>query len=878
MKKTNPSRFDLSRSRAFGRVAGVISVASCLAMGAVGTADTGATLVPPTSDTPPPFNTSLIPAALGSTFSSGCAVSSAFSGITGSMGQIGAAMNDPMSAMSANLGSLGANGGVACGSDQVATLNGPPSCQLFYQGNTFSTAYYNSQMAQLNMIQAAVSCKEGAYNQAINQVQCLTTQESQLATMIQQQLGIYQNTIQAMQSNVAQIVSFTNDRQNQQKAVEEQLNGNGSSDPGLLKAQANLNQMTQAMATAIPQTQTQIIGVNLQAQQLQTQVAQRSIALTQDCFMNKTNILAFQCQTTGPPCSAEQYLVAQYTRAMGLDSNGYQDPNNTLLQTGANNQGQALQNVLNSIFSESSSNPNVFNANPNPSTVTAQANQVSVVYTPQQIAQTWGQQLASFNTPYFNVYNFVMSNIDKCYINAQSVVSQEQSGADSTSGLYNLTMQLNKSRIDLNNSMNAMIDTYAQGYSTALGALTGSNYPIPTSACKAASIQNKYSCLTDLRKNSLDLLTGSAPNSQVNLFYQANNLALNLNVPCSGVNGCVTALQNVDRNLTASVNQLQQNQKDYVLAANQEVDRYTAALAASLGLASGALQQRLNTLNQTLMAVGLPSINPPPIQGAALTKDSTTGLYNVPTNLLQIVGGQLAPPLPDLTGAGGSGGGVLSNFSSQLQQAQQNENQTASQVQMEKNQLTQTMTNCKDQLKNNLLTNSSNYANQIISNGCMSNSTSCQDTASAFRNILDGNSLSGLSQLSGSGSGTDPAAMINSVLSTGISQCQQAQQNNSICPNLPAYASGNSGDSNASVTSLYLLPNEPHRGPAAIALAHQRQLSCDKWNIAQYGLGTTGEQSANDPALCSQLSANLQNSLNSIQNNLGGTNSGGVGD
>jgi hypothetical protein len=172
------------------------------------------------------------------------------------------------------------------------------------------------------------------------------------------------------------------------------------------------------------------------------------------------------------------------------------------------------------------------------------------------------------------------------------------------------------------------------------------------------------------------LLMGNTQNSTVVGQIKGNNPNTYIPLKCQGINGCLTAMQNIDRNIKVDQKNLDNMKKVYVLNANQATEGYAKSLAAQL---SPQIAQLTNQLK-------LMGISPPPVQGEQLEKDDATGLYKSPRNTLSLIGQYTAPAMPDLNG------GALSEAVNSAMQAQEKANQMLSQLQAQKFQL-QTMAN-----------------------------------------------------------------------------------------------------------------------------------------------------------------------------------------
>ena len=146
---------------------------------------------------------------------------------------------------------------------------------------------------------------------------------------------------------------------------------------------------------------------------------------------------------------------------------------------------------------------------------------------------------------------------------------------------------LTKAQGDLQVNANQMLSGNVSKYEEAMTALTGMNMPLDTSKCNNATPAVQISCLQDLQSNMESLLHGSAKQSTVTMNLSGTDPNTNISFTCQGLDGCITALQNVDHNLKSEVKRVQSFKQQYVTAAKQSVDNFTKQMAAMMS-AQGA--------------------------------------------------------------------------------------------------------------------------------------------------------------------------------------------------------------------------------------------------------------------------------------------------
>jgi hypothetical protein len=134
------------------------------------------------------------------------------------------------------------------------------------------------------------------------------------------------------------------------------------------------------------------------------------------------------------------------------------------------------------------------------------------------------------------------------------------------------------------------------------------------------------------------------------MLIRGSNPATNIAFTCQGINGCISTLQNVNRNLDTERKRIDAFKSDYVLKANQNVDQFTKQMAAMLSPQSQQLQNQLKAMNTALASLGVgQGINIKPVDGEQLEKDDD-GLYKAPKNALNLIGANMNPPMLDVNG------------------------------------------------------------------------------------------------------------------------------------------------------------------------------------------------------------------------------------
>jgi hypothetical protein len=141
------------------------------------------------------------------------------------------------------------------------------------------------------------------------------------------------------------------------------------------------------------------------------------------------------------------------------------------------------------------------------------------------------------------------------------------------------------------------------------------------------------------------------------------------NFTCSGVDGCITTMQNLVTNLTTESQKLTQTKKTFITQANQSLESFKSQMTQVLNIQNQALQKRLGDLKKTLASNGVTDpLTTQSVQRSPLKKGEN-GLYEMPYDLLATIGGDMSPPLIDPNG--GSFDGARASIASAIQNDEQ---------------------------------------------------------------------------------------------------------------------------------------------------------------------------------------------------------------
>ena len=340
--------------------------------------------------------------------------------------------------------------------------------------------------------------------------------------------------------------------------------------------------------------------------------------------------------------SPAQYIYCRYWQNQHISANGTLD----LSMSGgvqASNNATGLYTQLNTLLS----------APTNAQIPTDQKGATASMTTPLAInfnsiadVNSYANNFSAYGS---DVVQALKTDMESCYGQADADVNVEKNMANTPIGLAEFKIQQQQEQNAT--QVNTLLDKYTKQYSDVMGGLTGTATPISVNGCVGSGVSAtaQSSCLDDMRKNLEGLLAGTSANSTVNLTVSGTNPATAIPVQCMGLGPCITALQNVAHNIDTTRQQLTQYKGQYAMQANQTVQTYTQQLAQQWGPMSQGLHQQIQALNQQLVGLGVSDgIQLPSVQAEQLQQDAD-GLPKAPNSVLNLVGGQMNPPMLDVT-------------------------------------------------------------------------------------------------------------------------------------------------------------------------------------------------------------------------------------
>jgi hypothetical protein len=799
------------------------------------------------------------PAAAGAaTFGPLAAFQGSTGGVTANMNMCFGA-GDPLSTMITQIqGAMGKNkSGGACGNASVpGTVS--TSCSDYAPSGTFDPAMLKKEETVLSTANTALTCQKNELTAVQSELTCIKQQGNLMTQQISQLSSVFQQNITRMQTALQGYKQRVADRTNQIDFVNKMLGGNSANGKeGLIQLQTETQAMVnQALPDEINKVTQQAQSIAQQQQMITEQINQRELALMNDCFVNQAGA-NYRCTPNGPPVSAQAYVLCRYQQSQSVVGNNFET--NNIVQSAGSGNTMGIQSILTSIFQNTPTN-SAF-----PTTPAAQQQGFSNTFTQTSLSgiqQQYISQLAQYNTPNFNVEQWVAQAYQACYTQAQNTVSIEQTEASSAIGAAEFavkqTTQTNQTEFTKD------LQTYSQQWSKVMGTLSSQFSPMDVSQCMNATPSIEGNCLTNIQTQMQGLLNGTAT-SQAFVIPVPSQFPDTAIAPqyltCQGLAGCVQMLQQRSTDLNTAKTTLTNQQSAYVTQAKQSTQAFITQMGQMLGPQNVALQQKVDGMNSLLLSLGVSgNIKFPPVEKEPLQFDED-GLPKMPDSMVNLVGGTLSPPLLNVA-SGDTDLGAIADKNTTIGENQQK-------IADLSGKLTAMESSCPAGASKDALSAFNNALNKFTGDQCTTNTHVCQ--AGSTIDTLDGDmtNVAGalLTQMTttnttiqainttcnnlatGSGAGGPPG-------SASADPCQANSQVTSCLSSVPAPTPGQtppSGPISGCVTNVYLNGSWTQVNASDIAnLQTQLQNACNT--------------STNSATACAMDLSNVRNQKTALDN------------
>ncbi len=518
------------------------------------------------------------------------------------------------------------------------------ACANVQSGGKYDANKWEQLNKQNQSYLSALSCKKDKFSEADQAIQCLSQQASMLVQNIASLQAAFVGNIQRMQKDLAQLNAIKEDRVSQMQEVQKRLHGDKQTGKrGILELRDETKKLVEAMEGEI---QTQIKepwdGVALQKKVLNERIESLKMGLASKCFQERKGS-GYRCLRNGPPVTAKEYVLCRYGQNQTISKVGTVESDKGTLNRAASAQA-GLEALLSEMFEQMPSNASIPKSEEE---ATAFMSQSSGILTVQQLRKRFGERLAAFNGKGLDIEGFVMKTMASCYKRANADVERERT-RDSV--IRTQIVQTQKAEERAQRATATILNRYSEHYSAAFRALTGNHMPVNTAACTGAKPNTQIQCAEDLKTNMTQLLAGTGPNSSVAMTVRApSNQSLSVAFTCDGLNDCAQKLENLHGSLDEETKRIDTYKQNYVMTANQNIDRFAKQMAGMLNQHSQALMNQLQGLNMSLAALGVsPGLEIRPMDPEQLVPQEPDGLFGPPNNVMALIGAQMNPPLPNI--------------------------------------------------------------------------------------------------------------------------------------------------------------------------------------------------------------------------------------
>ena len=487
---------------------------------------------------------------------------------------------------------------------------------------------------------SGLSCRKGKMDAIKGEVDCLAQQ----ANLINQQLSQLQQAftlnIQQMQKDVAQLDLEIKDREAQVLDINDKLNGRDGA-KGLLELNQSTQQTVVSLPSQIEQIRLQEKGLSDERKKFENDVDTRTMGLVDQCF-NSQRKAGFQCERNGPPVTAREYALCRLQQESQVGVGG-ELRTDKAFQEKAASQRAALDSVFQDIFGAGA-------APDGAQGLESGVQELRGIRSSSDFSQKYGSSLGAFNKQGLNIQQFVTQEFGRCLKDAQSQVDREKKSKDKELGqkISELDNLERKIKSDAQSSLSML----SQQFSDAMGGLTGTPIALNVNACRNATTASQVSCLDDARRAMEELQRGT--NFQMTI--QGNNPAKNVSFACTGLEGCVKAMQNASKNIERDKVQFETFKQNYVMKAKQDTEAFRNSMRQMLSPYSAQVSARLQAINGSLAGIGIGSGVEIPQLDAEEFEFDENGLPLPPKSILHAIGGGMTPPLLDVTSGNFSSG------------------------------------------------------------------------------------------------------------------------------------------------------------------------------------------------------------------------------
>jgi hypothetical protein len=527
--------------------------------------------------------------------------------------------------------------------DSVCPLSDLPidasalSCQNFNQG------LVDQIKMQLSSAYCSAACKSAKMAAIRQEIQCVQQLASNLNIQAKSVGEMFSQNILRMQAQVQAYKGAMADRDAQINDVNTKLLGDKvSGATGLLALKDATDKLIAAMPGEIQAARQRSEVVGQWQKSLDGQVQLKKASDMMSCF-NTQPISGYKCTMNDTKTrSGKEALLCAFDAYSKVGKNGIIERDQVTEAQGKSKAAE-LSALLDQLGRDAPTEAKI------PTTQQDLANisqQNRLILNVADVRGRYYERLKKFRFGNQNAGDAVVGIMDYCYKRAEQMVARDRK--DQNSLIAQATFNIKKEKEAVLDQMKPLFQKYNNQYTENMRALTGSNYPLNTSGCDRAPADTQIRCLEDIRKNMVGQFYGTTSNSQMKMQVKGSNPQTYFSFTCQGLNGCVTNLQNVSRNLRLDRQKLESDKNTFVSTANKTVQDYAIQVAKQLNGPSQMLTMKLQALMGAAQSVGGSMPNAMLPMRPEVPQFDEEKLIKPPLNTLAFIGASVTPPLPEL--------------------------------------------------------------------------------------------------------------------------------------------------------------------------------------------------------------------------------------
>ena len=509
-------------------------------------------------------------------------------------------------------------------------------CNMIHFGGRASFDMYKTN---LEMAMCSQSCKKGKAQAIQAGFQCMQTQSELLNIKVKALTDQYQNRIQTWQTDVKNMDIAIDDRKIKLEDMKTRLTGGPRS---LTALKAELLGLVNTIPKDIQEAQKKVQDYETAEIRLKEKIQNRKMALTGQCFTT-TPVARFRCDANGGPVSARAFLECRFKQTLYIGKNNVIEQGQTVGKQ-AESKTAALTSVLDQIFANAPNQAQLPQTNED---LTKSTQQAVGVLNVADVDKKYGGQLAQFKIGNTDARSFMLSEMKRCEGRSETDVNREANMKNTAIGQeknFIRDLKQDASRITLEH-----MNRYNQTYMNVLSGVTGSQASLNLNACRNAIPSFQVNCLKDMQPKMQALLESGKGSPTMKFTIKGNGSKHDPSddIACKGINECISTLEKKTQQTVSDQKTLITNKDKYVLSAKQKTERFNQEVAKKLGGPSQAMAAFMRKANAGLASLGKPGLGTAAgkLQPETLRFDPKTGLPEVPTNPINVVGPLANPPL-----------------------------------------------------------------------------------------------------------------------------------------------------------------------------------------------------------------------------------------